>query len=216
MPKSIILRCVRSYRILNRHLWKKSLCTSTRKIADIPRPRELPIIGTLFSLLLAGGPEKLHEYIDRRHKQLGPIFQECMGSVESIFICEPELIRQVFANEGKYPKHALPESWLLYNEIRKNSRGLYFMDGQEWLEHRKILNHILAKYDNQSGNVEETYFLEELIKNWLHDSKHVGAVVNLEDRLYVLSITCKSWKLMFVTGIRIAGENYLVNHFYCR
>lgn len=84
-------------------------------------------MGTLFSLLSAGGAEQLHRYIDERHKEMGPIFRERIGPICSTFISDASMIREIFANEGKYPKHVLPESWLVYNKLYSNQRGLYFM-----------------------------------------------------------------------------------------
>lgn len=37
----------------------------------VPRPKSLPIIGTLGALIASGGAEKLHNYVDNRHKELG-------------------------------------------------------------------------------------------------------------------------------------------------
>lgn len=70
---------------------------------------------------------RLHKYIDMRHRQLGPIFREPLGPVDGVFISSPDLIRQIFLYEGKYPKHPLPDAWLLYNEIHNCKRGLFFM-----------------------------------------------------------------------------------------
>lgn len=93
----------------------------------IPRPKGLPLIGTTLDLIKAGGGPKLHLYIDSRHKQLGPIFTEALGPVKATFIADPNDMRKVFAAEGKYPVHLLPEAWVLYNKLNRSERGLFFM-----------------------------------------------------------------------------------------
>lgn len=66
-------------------------------------------------------------FIDERHRMLGPIFREPMGPEEAVFVSSPELMRAVFLYEGKYPKHPLPEAWMLYNQEYGCKRGLFFM-----------------------------------------------------------------------------------------
>lgn len=130
------------YTMLNRgssslfilNLAKKRLMSSTntkskniQTIKDVPVVKGLPVFGTLFSLLAAGGSRKLHEYIDKRHQQYGSVFREKFGSVDAIWISNPSDIKLIFQQEGKYPQHYLPEAWLLYNETYGQQRGLYFM-----------------------------------------------------------------------------------------
>lgn len=70
---------------------------------------------------------RFHEYIDNQHKTLGSIFREPVGSTEVIFLSSPEMMREMFLYEGKYPKHPLPDAWTLYNKIHDCKRGLFFM-----------------------------------------------------------------------------------------
>jgi len=95
--------------------------------AEIPSPRALPIIGTTADLISAGGSAKLHEYVDARHRQLGPIYREYIGPVRSVLVADPNDMRHVFRREGKYPKHLLPAPWVVYNKMYGCKRGLFFM-----------------------------------------------------------------------------------------
>lgn len=94
---------------------------------NIPIVKGLPVFGTTFSILLAGGGRKLHEYIDKRHQQYGSVFREKLGPLDAVWISDPMDMKLLFAQEGKYPHHILPEAWLLYNETYGQQRGLYFM-----------------------------------------------------------------------------------------
>lgn len=70
---------------------------------------------------------RFHEYVNRRHTELGPIFREHIGPLECIFLSSPEMMREVFVYEGKHPRHPIPEAWILYQQEHKNKRGLLFM-----------------------------------------------------------------------------------------
>ncbi|KAJ8960832.1 hypothetical protein NQ318_020128 [Aromia moschata] len=126
---------------------RRSSYVSTLDFRDIPTPKRLPVVGTALSLLAAGGASKLHEYVDKRHRQLGPIFRDNVGPVTAVFLSDPEVMRSVFAQEGKYPLHIKPEPWLVYNEKHNYTRGLFFMDGDKWMHFRRIMNKLLLKGD---------------------------------------------------------------------
>lgn len=93
----------------------------------IPTATGLPLVGTTLSILKHGGAAKMHEYIDMRHKQLGPIFKERLGHVEAVAVASKDLASDVYVNEGRYPQHLVPEPWLIYNKMRGIQRGLFFM-----------------------------------------------------------------------------------------
>lgn len=94
-----------------------------------PEPRGLPLVGTTLFFLAAGGAYKLHEYVDKRHQQLGPVYREKIGPVRGVFVKSANEFRRIFRLEGITPHHFLPESWILYNELRRQRRGLLFMYG---------------------------------------------------------------------------------------
>ncbi|VVC28131.1 Cytochrome P450,Cytochrome P450, E-class, group I [Cinara cedri] len=154
---------------------------------DIPIVKGLPIVGTIFSILSAGGGRKLHEYIDMRHQQYGSVFREKIGPVDAVWISNPLDMKLLFAQEGKFPKHILPEAWLLYNDTYGQKRGLYFMDGKEWHMYRQILNRIMFK--DLNANVIKSYniVIDDLLTEW---NSYTGQVVpNLIADLYKVSIS---------------------------
>lgn len=101
---------------------------STLARIEPPEPRGLPFFGTLLSLISAGGAQKLHEYVDKRHRELGPVYREQIGPVRAVFVNSPDEYRKILIDlAGPMPQHFLPESWKLYNEVRMQNRGLLFM-----------------------------------------------------------------------------------------
>ncbi|CAG9768634.1 unnamed protein product [Ceutorhynchus assimilis] len=173
-------------------------CTSSAKeLKDIPCAKGLPIIGTTLSLILAGSTPKLHKYIDKRHQQLGPIFKERIGPVECVFISDPQAIRLAFACEGKYPYHVLPEAWTTYNALHNVSRGLFFMNGQEWLHFRRILNPLLLKGD----------------QSWLKDccGPAIENLIGKIDNKYEIDSMLYHWSIEVIVSVLIGASNYAEN-----
>ncbi|XP_025424784.1 cytochrome P450 315a1, mitochondrial isoform X2 [Sipha flava] len=154
---------------------------------DIPIVKGLPVVGTIFSILLAGGGRKLHEYIDKRHQQYGSVFREKLGPLDAVWISDPLDMKLLFAQEGKYPQHMLPEAWLLYNDTYGQQRGLYFMDGKEWWKYRQILNKIMLKDFNINLIKSYNTVTNDLFTEW---ENYNGQVIpNLIADLYKLSIS---------------------------
>ncbi|XP_066589453.1 cytochrome P450 315a1, mitochondrial [Prorops nasuta] len=164
-------------------------CTNGKaSLREIPEVRGLPLLGTALSLISAGGAKKLHEYVDRRHKQLGPIYRERIGPVPAIFISSPQLYGKIFRLEGPTPKHFLPEAWMLYNEMRSLKRGLLFMDDQEWLHFRRILNKILLAPGTTNWMIRPCQIAAENLANKLAAiCESRSYVAHLEPHLYAWS-----------------------------
>lgn len=148
-----------------RHQWINGICRNTSTDAsieskkkylsynDIPSAtndtRAIAKYWRKFYQLATGSWQGFHEHIDRRHRQLGPIFRESIGPIEAVFVNSPNLLRDVFTYEGKYPKHPLPDAWTFYNQLHNCKRGLFFMDDEEWLCTRKQLAPLMLRNDNR-------------------------------------------------------------------
>ncbi|KAG5871455.1 hypothetical protein JTB14_026907 [Gonioctena quinquepunctata] len=82
----------------------------------------------------------------------------------------------------KYSVHIKPEYWLLYNEKHGCSRGLFFIDGEEWHSFRRIMNNLLLKGD-LSWIEESCDFAGKLFTEKLEANRN-RELPNLEQELY--------------------------------
>lgn len=133
---------------------------------------------------------RLHEYVHRRHNELGSIYCENLSSTDIVFISDPSLMKMLFLKlEGKYPMHILPDSWILYQKLYGSKRGLLFMDGEEWLHYRRIMNKYLLN-ENPEAALETSVkrVIEKIIIKWKANAVDGRITPNVENEFYRLSI----------------------------
>ncbi|XP_076344521.1 cytochrome P450 315a1, mitochondrial-like isoform X3 [Tachypleus tridentatus] len=166
---------------------------SSTPYESIPSPKGFPLFGTIFDILLRGGAPKIHEYCDRRHKELGSIYREKLGVVEAVFVADSKLIQQIYQNEGRYPMHMVPEPWTLYNEITGIERGLFFMDGPQWSKLRKSLNKEFRQQTvlGRAGMFND--IISDLLERWRIMRDRNMELEDLEKELYSWSIDSRSY-----------------------
>lgn len=155
-------------------------------------------INTALSIL-TNSQSTFHLTIDNDHKKFGSIFRKKLGPIEAVFINSPNLMRDVFKYEGRYPKHPLPEAWTFYNQLHDCKRGLFFMDDDEWLQTRKILAPLMLLNDNRFESAVEKAS-DDLITNWLShingNSDKFVEIPNILETMYHWSI-CVLLRIMF-------------------
>lgn len=176
---------------INNHNMHSNATTEYLSFNDIPiadsLSRNLPsFLNSALSILTW---KNFHKTIDKRHKQYGPIFRQMLGPADVIFIKSPNLMRDVFSYEGRYPKHPLPVAWTFYNQLYDCKRGLFFMDDEEWLQTRKLLAPLMLRNENRfNSDIEKaSQHLIENLKQNTNQNEFVEAI-NLIESLYLWSI----------------------------
>ncbi|XP_034252654.1 cytochrome P450 315a1, mitochondrial [Thrips palmi] len=165
----------------------------------MPQPRGPRTMGMPLPLF-EGGHSKLHLYVDEQHRDLGDVFQDQIApdSESIVFVADPVEMRRTFGLEGKYPLHLVPESWTVYNKAYGCQRGLFFMDGEEWLNMRRVMNRLMLKPEANIFSAPCQHVANALVSQWQHEN--TTEIQNLEEQLY-------KWSLDTVVAVMI-GTNY--------
>lgn len=100
------------------------------------------------------------------------------------------LIKVLFLSlEGKYPVHILPEPWVLYEKLYGSKRGLFFMNGNEWLQNRRIMNkHLLREGSEKLFEIPVKTTVQNFVQRWKVEANKSEFVPHLESEFYRLSI----------------------------
>ncbi|XP_001600763.1 cytochrome P450 306a1 isoform X3 [Nasonia vitripennis] len=102
-----------------------------------PGPRGLPIIGNLLSI----NPKTPHESLAKIAWEHGPVCGLYMGSVYTVLLSDPKLVRQLFAKDtfsGRAPLY-------LTHGIMKGY-GLIASEGELWRDQRKFVSACLKNF----------------------------------------------------------------------
>ncbi|KAK0174866.1 hypothetical protein PV327_010587 [Microctonus hyperodae] len=127
-----------------------------RKFEDIPGPKSLPIIGTMYKYLPYIGEydmNKLHKTGAIKLKHYGPLVREEMvPGVNIVWVFRPDDIEEIFrAEAGFYPERRSHLALAKYRNDRThvyNCGGLLPTNGPEWWRIRKELQKPLSKPQN--------------------------------------------------------------------
>lgn len=97
-----------------------------RPYNEIPGPKGLPFVGTLFDYVRDKGHTKIHQIQKDRAEQYGEIYREKILDYDTVTISNPDDIQYLFRNEGKYPqREPLFPLWMKYKEDRKQAHGVF-------------------------------------------------------------------------------------------
>ena len=93
---------------------------------EIPGPKGLPFVGTLFDYARDKGHTRIHQIQQDRAQQYGEIYREKILNYDTVTISNPDDIQYLFRNEEKYPqREPLFPVWMKYKEDRKQAHGVF-------------------------------------------------------------------------------------------
>ncbi|CAL7949211.1 unnamed protein product [Xylocopa violacea] len=135
-----------------------------RPFSDIPGPKSLPIIGTLYKYLPFIGEysfTKMYDSGKKKLKQFGPLVrEEILPNVNVVWIYRPEDIAEIFkAESGLHPERRSHLALLKYRKDRKdlyNTGGLIPTNGPEWWRLRKEFQKVTSKPQDVINYLQET------------------------------------------------------------
>nr|CAD7201492.1 unnamed protein product [Timema douglasi] len=145
---------------------------AVKEFHEIPGPKALPFVGTLWRYLPLLGEykmDRLHHNGFRKLRLFGPLVrEELLPGINVVWVFTPEDIEQVFRAEGRYPER---RSHLALAKCRRdrphvyNTGGLLPTNGPEWLRLRSAFQRDLSR-----PNCVKTYLpaIDEVIQEFLN------------------------------------------------
>ncbi|XP_053997965.1 cytochrome P450 302a1, mitochondrial [Hylaeus anthracinus] len=144
-----------------------------RPFKDVPGPKSLPVIGTLYKYLPLTGEysfTNLYKSGLKKLKSFGPIVrEEIVPTVNVVWIYRPEDIAEIFkAEAGLHPERRSHLALLKYRKDRKDiysTGGLLPTNGPEWWRLRKEFQKVTSKPQDVMNYLEETnHVVQEFVE----------------------------------------------------
>ncbi|XP_025209121.1 cytochrome P450 302a1, mitochondrial-like isoform X2 [Melanaphis sacchari] len=130
---------------------------------EIPGPKSLPLVGTLYQYLPMFGKykfDRLHHNGLMKLRQYGPVVREdIVPGVSIVWIFKPEDIEMLYRKEGRYPErrsHLALQKYRLSKPEVYNTGGLLPTNGKDWWRLRKAFQKHLSKVQCIKGYVDST------------------------------------------------------------
>ncbi|XP_031563666.1 sterol 26-hydroxylase, mitochondrial-like [Actinia tenebrosa] len=169
--------------------------TTTASEDQVKSYNEIPGSGTLKSLynfLLKDGISRMHLTQQESRDKHGPICREILGPHKTVYVFDPDVVQQVFRNEGEYPARE-PSSpiWQMYKKDRAHSEGVLTLHGEDWYKARSALSKKMLKPKVVSEYAPElTGVMQDFVGRVmeLRESSQDKTVPNLQNELFKWSL----------------------------
>ncbi|XP_055984770.1 cholesterol side-chain cleavage enzyme, mitochondrial [Sorex fumeus] len=112
---------------------------SPRPYTEIPSPGDNGWLN-LFHFWRENGSHRIHYHQKQNFQKYGPIYREKLGTVDSVYIINPEDVALLFRFEGSYPERYQIPPWVAYHQHFRRPVGVLLKKSGDWKRDRLVLN----------------------------------------------------------------------------
>jgi cytochrome P450 len=122
------------------HLDASVPATPCRRLADLPGPRPLPLLGNLHQLHRA----RLHQDMEHWASEYGPLFRVALGRTPMLVVADHTLIAQVLRERPATFRR--PSATARVAEELGGIDGLFEAEGSDWRNQRRMVMQAFAPH----------------------------------------------------------------------
>lgn len=164
-----------------------------------PGPWQLPLLGYLLWI----DAEKPHETLTRLSRVYGPVCGFRMGSVYTVLLSDPQLIRQSFAKDSitnrapLYLTHGIMKGYGKYFPFSSfhpsifthfsSPPGIICAEGEQWKDQRKFISNCLRNFGMVKHEGAKRDKMEERISDAVNECVSVGSIIYNNNNLSLLN-----------------------------
>jgi cytochrome P450/nitrite reductase/ring-hydroxylating ferredoxin subunit len=132
---------------------------ATRKLADLPGPRGLPVVGNIFQIR----PESLHQILERWSAEYGPIYRFRMLGRDAIVVADATISEEVLrARPQAFRRMSLLEP--IFDELGVS--GVFSAEGNSWRQQRRLAMEALSNRNTRASYSMIRKVAERLRERW--------------------------------------------------
>jgi len=159
------------------------LAKPCRRLADLPGPRPLPLLGNLHQL----HRERLHQDMEHWAREYGPLFRVALGRTPMLVVADHTLIAQVLRERPATFRR--PSATARVAEELGGIDGLFEAEGSDWRNQRRMVMQAFAPHAVKAYFPSLVQVARRLQRRWAAAAR-AGRALDLgaELRLYTIDI----------------------------
>lgn len=169
----------------------------TRKLADLPGPRKLPLFGNTHQIDSA----RFHVTLENWAREFGPLYKIYLGSRPLVVLSDNAVIAHLLRDRP----HGLRRSSRMSSMIEESvARGLFTAEGEEWRTQRRLVMRALAPEVVHHFFPTLVTLTERLLRRWRGEIAKGRPVDVLRD--------LKAWTLDVTLGLAMGQDVNTLEH----
>ncbi len=111
---------------------------ATRRIADLPGPRRLPLIGNFLDL----DPPRMHEVFEAWATEHGPMVRLALGRRDVVMVSDPTIAEPLFRGRPEPYRRMTPLEAVF---VEMSANGVFSAEGESWRAQRRLAMEALSQ-----------------------------------------------------------------------